>query len=81
LYFPARGSIFADVVNQRKEVIQCLIRNAVTSLGSPDSLTWSFGASAPWPASLKERRIGSSRCAFLLDLRDTTTIVSQNLPW
>src|SRR3984885_9173945 len=42
---------------QRKEVIQCLIPSAVTSLGSPAKPVWlgNRALSAPGPASAKNR--------------------------
>jgi hypothetical protein len=55
--------------NQRKEVIQCLLPSAVTSLGSPAKL-WirasHRGALSPGPASKKSGATGSPRRAFSL---------------
>ena len=55
--------------NQRKEVIQCLLPSAVTSLGSPAKLSiraWHRGALSPGPASKKSGATGSPRRAFSL---------------
>lgn len=53
--------------NQRKEVIQCLLPSAVTSLGSPAKLrlqAWHRGALSPGPASKKSGATGPPRRAF-----------------
>lgn len=53
--------------NQRKEVIQCLLPSAVTSLGSPAKLSiraWHRGALSPGPASKRSGATGSPRRAF-----------------
>jgi hypothetical protein len=53
----ARFSAYIEVsVNQRKEVIQCLLPSAVTSLGSPAKLVLGFakGALSAWTSECKD---------------------------
>jgi hypothetical protein len=52
-----RFSVYIEVsVNQRKEVIQCLLSSAVTSLGSPAKLVLGFakGALSAWSSECKD---------------------------